>query len=65
MKKYRCSDCGNIFAEDEIETVRESRGEFWGAPAYETVSVCPYCHSDEFDEFNENEEGDEDDSGTD
>lgn len=63
MTQYICADCGNIFAADEIETWRENVGEFWGAPAYETVSGCPYCHSGAIDEYIEkdDEKGDEDD----
>jgi len=31
-----CPYCGEFF-----ETRKESRGEFWGAPAYEEMIVCP------------------------
>lgn len=61
MKLYRCADCGNTFAEDEIATWKEERGEFWGAPAYEKMSGCPFCHSGDISEYTETEEGDEND----
>ena len=41
---FRCGDCENEFNEPKI--IRESRGEFWGMPAYEDIGVCPYCGSD-------------------
>lgn len=66
--KYQCGDCGMIFDEDEIETWEESRGEFWGMPAYETVSGCPYCHSGdigEYEEAEESEDGEDDEDESD
>lgn len=56
----RCLDCGRIFDEDEIAYWEEYRGEFWGSPAYETVSGCPSCYGD-YEEFDEDEEDEEDD----
>ena len=53
--KYRCIDCEQEF--DEPEKVQESRGEFWGMPAYETVYYCPYCGGDVAD--NDEEDYDE------
>lgn len=41
-----CLECGKTFEENDIAYWRESRGEFWGFPAYEIVSGCPYCHGD-------------------
>ena len=41
-----CNDCFHVFDDDEIATWRESRGEFWGMPCYETVSGCPKCHGE-------------------
>ena len=41
---FKCGDCEMLF--DEPETVRESRGEFYGMPAYEDISICPYCGSE-------------------
>ena len=35
-----------MFEDDEIAHWRESRGEFWGSPAYETMSGCPRCQGD-------------------
>lgn len=60
MKQFICADCNNIFGEDEIATVREDRGEFWGQRCFENISVCPFCHSDAIDEYNEDEEENED-----
>lgn len=45
---YRCNDCNQTF--DEPQAVEESRGEFWGMSAYETMYYCPYCGSEDFDE---------------
>lgn len=39
--RYRCGNCGNEF--DEPDIIQECMGEFWGAPAYQTFEVCPYC----------------------
>ena len=34
---YKCCCCGELF---EIpKAVNESRGEFWGMPAFETMSI--------------------------
>lgn len=44
---YRCCECGAVFAEPGF--VYDFRGEFWGAPAYETTLACPRCGG-EFDE---------------
>ena len=57
---FKCRDCGAYF--QECEEVSESRGEFWGMPAYETMCYCPECGSDDFDEdyVVEAEEEDED-----
>ena len=43
---YICRECGNIFDENEIAIWKEERGEYWGAPCYETVSGCPCCKGD-------------------
>jgi len=47
----RCEDCGERFSSPKM--VSESRGEFWGSPAYEEVPYCPYCGSDDFCDENE------------
>ena len=52
----KCDDCGLIFAEDEIATWEEERGEYGGIPAYEKMAGCPRCHSTSIDDFEENEE---------
>ena len=38
---YYCTQCGRVF--DEPEFYEECVGEFWGAPAYQSFSECPYC----------------------
>lgn len=40
---YRCDECGHIFEEGEEATWKESRGEYWGRPCEEEMSVCPVC----------------------
>ena len=49
-----CNDCGRQFIEPKA--YRESRGEFWGFPAYETIYLCPACGGDDFEEYMEHEE---------
>ena len=44
---FKCGDCSKTFTEPRIE--HESRGEFWGMPAYEDVATCPYCGSEFID----------------
>ena len=50
---FKCCDCGERFNEPKL--VREYRGEFWGSPAYETMSYCPYCGGD-YEELEEVED---------
>lgn len=57
--KYKCYNCGKIFDEEDSGFKRELVGEFWGAPAYESVMVCPECRSDDLDEYTEEEEEEE------
>ncbi len=58
----KCFDCGWIGDAEELKRVEESRGEFWGTPAYETMYYCPCCGSDYIDDYKgEDEEDDEDD----
>ena len=52
----RCCDCSWIGEPEELKAVDESRGEFWGMPAYETMYYCPECGSDCVDDYNEEEE---------
>ena len=47
MIAYKC-ECGCVF--DRPRAVRESRGEFWGVPCYETMYYCPACGDGCFDE---------------
>ena len=53
---FKCADCGLVFDESDIATWKEDRGEFWGMPAYETMSGCPRCHSGAIDEIEVNED---------
>ena len=48
---YKCCDCGSIIREDDIDTIQDYRGEYWGTPAYENVDVCPKCGSDCLEEY--------------
>lgn len=48
MGRYVCYDCGEEF--DYPRIVSESRGEFWGMPAFEEMGYCPYCGSECWDE---------------
>lgn len=54
--RYKCCECEAIFDEEDAGTIRESRGEFWGSPCYETLLVCPECRSDLIEEYEEEEE---------
>lgn len=45
---FMCYDCKEVF--DEPKKVQESRGEFWGMPAFETMYYCPCCGSEAIDE---------------
>lgn len=45
---FRCYNCKELF--DYPKRVPESRGEFWGMPAYEDMYYCPRCGSDDWDE---------------
>lgn len=53
----RCDNCGKIFEEPKI--VQESRGEYFGRPAYEDWAVCPFCGDDDLEYDYEMEEDDE------
>lgn len=54
--KIRCCHCNIILDEEELITIEDYRGEFWGVPAYETISVCPYCRMDDLEDVEEEEE---------
>ena len=45
-----CCGCGKRFDESDTKHIRSYVGEFWGAPAYETIAQCPYCDNDEIQE---------------
>ena len=59
MAKLRCYDCGEVFEEEDADSRSECVGEFWGSPAYDTIPICPFCHSDELEEYDEKEDDDE------
>lgn len=54
MKYFKCEDCGERF--EVPDTMQDYVGEFWGSPAYETIAICPYCHSDEICETDDCDE---------
>lgn len=54
---FRCAECGSEF--EEPRAVQESRGEFWGAPCWETIYCCPFCGDTCFDEVQDEEDDDE------
>ena len=60
MIAYRCRKCGAVFQESDIITNawREYRGEYFGVPAYETVSEdhCPKCYETAIEEYWEDED---------
>ena len=41
---FKCMACGELF--DEPKMIPESRGEFWGFPAYENMPYSPCCEDD-------------------
>lgn len=59
MSKLKCWRCGEIFKEEDAGVRSENVGEFWGAPAYMEINVCPACGCDELEEVS-GEEEDED-----
>ena len=59
MARFRCLDCGCECEGEDLCTERESRGEFWGVPCYETFCVCPNCRSDQLEEIEEDDDVDE------
>lgn len=46
---FYCEHCGKEF--EFPKAVEESRGEFWGMPAFETMYYCPYCGDDDYAEI--------------
>lgn len=56
--KYKCYECGHVFNEEDADTRKDYVGEFWGAPAYQDLPICPNCGSEELDEYtgSDNEE---------
>lgn len=55
---YRCECCGNIWQDSELDGIQDRVGEYHGQPAYEYISVCPHCYSDELTEVREMEDKD-------
>lgn len=47
----KCENCGATFTEGKI--INEYRGEYWGAPAYESIEVCPICGDDCIEDIND------------
>lgn len=58
----KCLDCGWIGFPEDLTLVRESRGEFWGMPAYEDMYYCPMCGRDSFEDYTGEPEDEEDES---
>ena len=56
----KCFDCGWKGEDYELRRVEESRGEFWGMPAFETMYYCPCCGSECIDEYRPGDEEEED-----
>lgn len=50
----RCDKCGRLFDGRDCKKVEESRGEFWGFPAFETMWYSPCC-TDDFHKLTEAE----------
>ena len=48
----RCCKCGKPCT---VHAVEESRGEFWGFPAYETVHYSDCCNDDVYEEDEDEE----------
>ena len=46
---FRCEGCGAEF--ETPARVKVLMGEYWGAPAYDELMVCPDCKYDELTEL--------------
>lgn len=55
---FICLECGRIFEEPKL--IKESRGEFWGAPCYEEWPGCPFCYCGNIEEYFEEDDYEED-----
>ncbi len=53
MSKLICKNCGAVIDENELKSVSEEVGEYWGSPAYATYSVCPCCDCEDLEEATE------------
>lgn len=51
----KCCKCGEVFDDYEVEQRSEYVAEFWGAPAYQNVDICPFCHSDDLEDIDDTE----------
>ena len=58
MAKIKCLNCEEVFDEEDLVQKQEYMGEFWGQPAYETFSYCPFCGEDQFEDYKEEEDED-------
>ena len=60
---YICEHCGAIFDEPRLSTHYESRGEYWGFPAYEKMvyAYCPECGSEDINDYYPDDEDEYDD----
>ena len=54
----KCYDCGAVFQDYEAREKQEFVSEFWGAPAYANIKICPECGSEEIEEYDEDEDED-------
>ena len=56
-QNVKCNDCGLVFDAEDVAIAEESRGEYFGYPAYESVAVCPRCGCPDLEECEECEDG--------
>lgn len=42
----KCTECGHVFREIDAAQTTEYLGEYFGAPASETIACCPECGGD-------------------
>ena len=45
-----CKECGHVFSEDDAASFSEDRGFIGNVRAYESVTACPSCGSDDIAE---------------
>ena len=39
----KCSECKHVLTDEDYTIENESRGEFWGAPSFETIVTGYRC----------------------